>query len=189
LRSNALNQLNSGKGQDLVSPEKGHDKGPWRSNTLNQLNAKKGQDLVSPEKGHDKGPFRSNALHPNVVISNALHEIRRNKKKSSNKISKEEDKDVMNNDDVNIDHGSDAEPRTISQSANSNRQQGRRVVISKDTDANSDEDKETRIEKRNSSRQRQQQQAGSAQKTRTEWTDIDEYIGSWKSDLPEIFEP
>ena len=56
----------------------------------------------------------------------------------------------------------------------------------KSSDANSEDDEDTRIEKRTLSRQRQHQQAGSTQKTRTEWTAIDDYLGSWKSDLPEI---
>jgi len=65
------------KERDLVSPEKGHDKGSINKNaldknvinkknrdnyiTVNQSNDERGHDLVSPEKGHDKDQLNANS--------------------------------------------------------------------------------------------------------------------------------
>ena len=63
----------------------------------------------------------------------------------------------MNDDDANVDYGNSEEPRSMLES-NASQHKGRKVEISKNQNpAISEEDEESRIEKRNSYRQQQQQ--------------------------------
>ena len=177
------------RGQYLVSPAKGHDKVNKKNimPTSSSINSSR----TSPEKerGHDdKNPTCPEKERDKDNKNPTCLEKERGKgitKSSSPEKERVKANKNQKNSSTSLDGGR-LKSRTVVNSAMDNENE-----IRHHEDMDAEQARMDEAEKLYESRRiaREQKKMSSASKLRTSWATVEEYIGSWTQDLPEILEP